>query len=508
MSLEATESAERADASTVDTPLAPITAARRIDAMDILRGFALIGILLMNIEWFNRPIAELPRFDHALTGFDHAASFLVMLLVQGKFYKLFSLLFGMGFAIMLSRAQERGQPFTAVFLRRMLALWLIGVAHLVFFWGGDILHDYAVGGLLLLGWVGLWNRGRMKRFNNPDSIRRFALWYMSVPFIAMTVAGIGYGTLHDSAYFQSRFEERQEILANGETQLAEAKADGIDLAADEEDDAKDESAADGDDAAKDEAADELDPESAEARAKRIEEGSEERAKGLARRDKRITEETAALGHGSYAEATVFRSGHLGGDLAQSVFFSFLMLLPIFVLGYWMVISGRIRHPEQHRGFYRTLMYAGIGIGLPMSLASALILINPAVNEVQQVGGTAMALFQFAQFVLAAGYLGLIVTMVMSPFWRRLLDWLSPLGRMALTNYLTHTLILTTLFYGYGFEQFGQIPRGMQVLIVAAIIAFQWLFSTLWLKVFRFGPMEWLWRCFTYWKWQPLRRQAA
>ena len=164
MSLEATESAERADASTVDTPLAPITAARRIDAMDILRGFALIGILLMNIEWFNRPIAELPRFDHALTGFDHAASFLVMLLVQGKFYKLFSLLFGMGFAIMLSRAQERGQPFTAVFLRRMLALWLIGVAHLVFFWGGDILHDYAVGGLLLLGWVGLWNRGRMKRF--------------------------------------------------------------------------------------------------------------------------------------------------------------------------------------------------------------------------------------------------------------------------------------------------------------------------------------------------------
>jgi uncharacterized protein len=81
---------------------------------------ALIGILLMNIEWFGRSILELGTFDESLTGFDHAVGWLIRCFVEGKFYKLFALLFGMGFAVMLLRARESGKPFGAWFTRSSL----------------------------------------------------------------------------------------------------------------------------------------------------------------------------------------------------------------------------------------------------------------------------------------------------------------------------------------------------------------------------------------------------
>ena len=75
--------------------------------------------------------------------------------------------------------------------------------------------------------------------------------------------------------------------------------------------------------------------------------------------------------------------------------------------------------------------------------------------------------------------------------------------MALTNYITHSIILTSIFYGYAGGMFGQIARGQQMLIVVAVIIAQVIFCTLWLKFFRFGPLEWLWRSITYMKLQPL-----
>jgi uncharacterized protein len=93
------------------------------------------------------------------------------------------------------------------------------------------------------------------------------------------------------------------------------------------------------------------------------------------------------------------------------------------------------------------------------------------------------------------------------FFKRLFGWLAPLGRMALTNYLTHSLVFSTLFYGYGAGWFGQVPRFQQMGLVAAMILFQAIFSRIWLANFNYGPMEWLWRSATYLKWQPLRRAA-
>jgi uncharacterized protein len=130
---------------------APIPVAERIHAMDVIRGFALLGILLMNIEGMAGPLAAaMTGLDPTLSGADRLVDALVYVFVQGKFYTLFSLLFGMGFAVMMARAQEAGRPFARVYLRRSLGLLGIGLAHWVLVWSGDILTLYALLALVLL----------------------------------------------------------------------------------------------------------------------------------------------------------------------------------------------------------------------------------------------------------------------------------------------------------------------------------------------------------------------
>jgi uncharacterized protein len=137
--------------ATITENLTPIAVAERIEAMDILRGFALLGILLMNLEGFVGPVmASGSGLDPALTGMDRTVDLLVYVLVQGKFYTLFSLLFGMGFAVMSERAEQARRPFAGVYWRRGLVLLAIGVIHALFIWAGDILMMYALCSFLLL----------------------------------------------------------------------------------------------------------------------------------------------------------------------------------------------------------------------------------------------------------------------------------------------------------------------------------------------------------------------
>lgn len=132
-------------------PFAPVAVHERIAAMDVLRGFALLGILLMNIEAMVGPLLIAQTgVDPTLAGADRIADVFVYLFVQGKFYPLFSLLFGMGFAVMLARAAAAERPFFMTYLCRVLALLAIGLVHAVFVWSGDILVTYALVAFVLL----------------------------------------------------------------------------------------------------------------------------------------------------------------------------------------------------------------------------------------------------------------------------------------------------------------------------------------------------------------------
>jgi uncharacterized protein len=164
------------------TMLSPLQGSERIDALDVLRGFALLGILLMNIEAMVGPLnAALSGVDPALTGADRWADGLIYFFVQGKFYPLFSLLFGMGFAVMMQRAADAGRPFVRLYLRRVLALLAIGVAHALLVWSGDILTTYALVALLLL----------MFFRDTPQSrLPQWGITFMLLPIVLMLLSGL------------------------------------------------------------------------------------------------------------------------------------------------------------------------------------------------------------------------------------------------------------------------------------------------------------------------------
>jgi len=131
--------------------LQPVAAADRIEVIDILRGVALLGILLMNMEALSGPLdLSFTGIDPHWTGLDYGVDAAIYVLVQGKFFTLFSLLFGAGFAIMAQRAEAACRDFTPFYLRRSAGLLLIGLCHALLVWSGDILVIYALVSLPLL----------------------------------------------------------------------------------------------------------------------------------------------------------------------------------------------------------------------------------------------------------------------------------------------------------------------------------------------------------------------
>jgi uncharacterized protein len=146
------------------------------------------------------------------------------------------------------------------------------------------------------------------------------------------------------------------------------------------------------------------------------------------------------------------------------------------------------------GVIGNLLYVVAGEASARGLPSAQLLVALVG---QTVGAPALSLF----------YMSSIVLLTQRETWRRLLQPLASVGRMAITNYLLQTVICTTLFYGYGFGLYGQVGIAAGVLLTLVIYAVQIPFSAWWLRRFHFGPVEWLWRSLAYGRWQPMRRLA-
>jgi uncharacterized protein len=168
----------------------PIGGPDRIDMLDAIRGVALFGILLMNLEAFNGPILQaMTGINPSLHGADRLADAFIYIFVQGKFWTLFSLLFGIGFAIMHDSAARSGGDFRRIYKRRLWALLAIGAAHGILIWEGDILFTYAVAGFVLL-----W---RMKG-DAPPRLSRILMVYCA-PLALLAFAGAMAGNHDDGA---------------------------------------------------------------------------------------------------------------------------------------------------------------------------------------------------------------------------------------------------------------------------------------------------------------------
>jgi uncharacterized protein len=186
---------------------------------------------------------------------------------------------------------------------------------------------------------------------------------------------------------------------------------------------------------------------------------------------------------------------------------FPSLLGRFLLGYLVGRRRLLHDAADHLPFFRKLLGWGLTIGLVGNIAAAIrrALMRQDVTIPSWIK-LALSLFDDPAVVaLAAGYLSAMVLLFQRPAWRRRILILAPVGRMALTNYLSQSLICTFLFYGWGLGLIGRVGPALCIPLTLTIFAGQILVSRLWLRRFQFGPAEWLWRSLTYGQAQPMRR---
>ena len=181
----------------------------------------------------------------------------------------------------------------------------------------------------------------------------------------------------------------------------------------------------------------------------------------------------------------------------------VLLSSMFLLGVWFVRSGVMEDTAKHLAFFRKLALFGLPAGIGLGLLSGFIAMSHTPGDRYDGWMIARGLVFLGNLPACLGYVGLVVTMLHSrTAWSRV-RVLAPAGRMALTNYLMQSLICIVFFYGFALGHWG-MPRAQQVLFVAAVFAAQIAFSHWWLARFRYGPLEWLWRGFTYRQVPPLR----
>jgi uncharacterized membrane protein YeiB len=553
--MDATPPDPAAAGTAATTAFVPVEAGQRIEALDVIRGFALLGIFLMNIEFFNRTITSINQgLPRQLTGADWWAGWFVAYFVQGKFWTIFSLLFGMGFAVMLVRAERAGREFLRVYLRRILALAVIGAVHFIFIWEGDILFSYAVGALALLivlygrprpivigcavlvglgfipgldgffavaagvavsGAIALYLRGRTRvRWRGRSwplfsfilmvagplvAVAALVVWVMPngpiAPRVPLTVMG---PMLFLAGLLSWKFHRPARLRALRTAVgiylfIAIAMTTGGLIQRFGPDPLQLPVAA-------------ALPAAAASVPARVAEARAEREKQLERNRTRNAEELALFTRGSYVETVYWRADRFIDKAVGDAGFA-VLLTGMFLLGTWFVRAGVMDDTAAHLPLFRRLACWGLPLGIGLGLLGSAITMSHTPGDRLDGWGIASGLLFLGNLPACLGYVGLVVVMLHSRGPGSQVRLLAPVGRMALTNYLVQSLLCMTWFYGFAFGHWG-LPRAQQLVFVVLVYALHVAFSHWWLARFRYGPMEWFWRGFTYRQVPPLRLKAA
>lgn len=427
---------------------APVAAAERLVAIDTLRGVAVLGILVMNIYAFAMPFVayQNPLAYGGTEWYNLGTWFFTHIFFDQKFMTIFSILFGAGLVMMMTRAEARGSKYGVAWYRRNFWLLLIGAAHGYLLWVGDILFHYAFMGMLIYP----------MRNRSPRALIITAGVLLSFGMLMSFAGGSQMIKLQASSAEILLLQDAGEALTEEQTATLE-QWDAM-------------------------------------------------AMFVKPPDEQVAEDMAAY-TGGYQGIVEHRMPFVQMMQTQGLIgFVFWRVGGLMLLGMALMKLG-ILSGEHPNAFYRKVMLLGYGFGLPLVSYSAWSLQAHQwdMTFVFRVGGQANYV---ASILIGVGHIALVMLIVKSGAMKRLMDRFAAVGRMAFTNYLMHSIILTTVFYGYGFGLYGQIPRAWQMAFVAAVLSFQLWMSPLWLKHFRFGPAEWAWRSLSYWRLQPMRRIDA
>ncbi len=427
--------------------LAPTADSERIHALDLVRGVALLGILFVNIQVFGETFGSYtlphPEPEQGLWG--AVSYYFVAVFCAGKFYTLFSMLFGIGLALQWTRAQERGRAYAPFGARRMLALMAIGLLHGLLIWYGDILFAYSLFGLLTLPFL----RAR------PATLIAIS---MSVLFVATLVGGV-FTMLTMFNPPKPTDPALVNTLLNPDLPPFQRFLQAY------------------------EATDYKIPPS----------------------DPLWTlPETEAMRHGPYSQAFAFRAMSFGFIMIIVLVGMGWTIWSMFLLGVALYKSGAFT-PERF-GLHRRFATLCLPLGLALVAASTYLMSKPDKSMPEL--GLAVVLAMPGSVLMSLGYLGSIVLFAHSRALHGVKAAIARVGRMGLTNYLLESGLATFFFYHWGLGFFGQTTRIERMGLVLAIYLLLIGFSALWLRHFRFGPMEWLWRTLTYLRPQPMLRGAG
>jgi uncharacterized protein len=158
--------------------------------------------------------------------------------------------------------------------------------------------------------------------------------------------------------------------------------------------------------------------------------------------------------------------------------------------------------------YWMLFIMGLGLGLTISYFRLQPLIDYKFNYFEYTKNTSFEFYEISRTFRAIGIFGLIMLLYKSGWFKWFFELMRPVGQMAFTNYLMQSLLVGLFFYGIGFGMYGKLQRHEMYYVVFATWALQIIWSHIWLRFFRFGPLEWCWRSLTYWKRQPFRKNNA
>jgi uncharacterized protein len=369
-----------------------------------------LGILLINIAAFSGSMFLSPAEAAHLPGasLTEPLDFALVVLVEAKFYSLFSFLFGLGFAIIADRAQMHGARPTAVLMRRYFVLLGIGLIHSTLIWFGDILVLYSLLGMVLL----LFRR---------MSTRRLLTWSVGMLLAPIPLYAVFLVVLPATAGTGWLTPEKLGWAVHAVT---------------------------------------------------------------AGRYPDIIPVNIYLN-----EFNWFR---------RLVLMFYPRVLGMFLLGFAVVRLRLLHEPSRHLPLLRTCARWGLIVGLPMSVGWAAADWHQPMTPLSGVGFAATVLESIGTPALTIGYVASIALAFQGAAWRRVLLYLAPVGRIALTNYLSQSVLGILIFYGFGvLGWFMKVSHAQTMLIAVAIYAVQVVFSNVYVRYFRQGPAEWVWRRLTY-----------